>query len=219
MTTGLAEAARAVKEAKRAANRAAWARDPRNANVQREQMLETVVVPEALPAPVPVDTSSLGRLRAIMANPTAPLFHRLDAAECVLAYELAPAALASLSQPEEAGAASYRFLRAVANAAETPPALQLRALKCLSSIENARAPKLNPDQHREKLELYRHLKHAERRKVLADAGRWPPSGDDLLWLNADQPDPPDGWLGSGSWPPTDIAARLDKLSKRRRMAK
>lgn len=189
MTTGLAEAARAVKEAKRAANRAAWARDPRNANFQREQMLETVVVPEVIPKPAPVDTSSLGRLRAIMADTGAPLHRRLDSAEVILTYELAPGALAAAPPEQEVAAVSYRFMQACVDADSTPEPLRFRALRSIAAIENARASRVDTEQM------------AMKRQLLHRLGMPADSCPDF------------------QWPPSGIAEKLDRPTKQRRASR
>ena len=89
-------AARAAeREARRKANQERWANDPANANHTRLQR-QAAVTP-AIEAEAKGDSNgsnSLQRMRDIMSDAGAPLYRRLDAAECVLTFELGPGAAA-----------------------------------------------------------------------------------------------------------------------------
>ena len=101
------EARRVAKEAKRAANREAWSLNRLNANHQRQETL-AAVVPE-IPADPASEGGSLAKMRSIMADTAAPLYRRLDAAEVILTYELAPGSAVGVPA-EQIAATSYRFL-------------------------------------------------------------------------------------------------------------
>src|SRR4051794_5256798 len=120
------EERKAAKAAKRAANREGWKFHPANANaawMQKQAELEAAVGIVADPIDTAVaETGSLAKLRAIMADPGTPLYRRLDAAEVVLTYELGPGAAVGLD-PDQIAVGSFRFLKAVSEAAETPEPL------------------------------------------------------------------------------------------------
>ena len=203
------EAKRREREARSAANKAAWASDPRNVNHTRAEAKATVIAVPLDPEPEPGrgDNRALDRLRAIMGNPDHPLYRRIEAAEAVLQYELAPAALASGSA-EPVAATALRFLRAIVDLADTPESLRFRALRCIAAIENARAARVDGDQLAGKRDLLLARVNSERRRVLIEAGCWPAAdgwalspGDDVPW--------PEGWPGSWAWPPPDSGVRLD----------
>src|SRR5262245_10940684 len=84
----------AARERVRAANKEAWAKSPFNSNARRAATLNAVLPPPG-EEDAPVASGSLERLRAIMTDPDAELYRRIDAAEIVLGYELSPAALAN----------------------------------------------------------------------------------------------------------------------------
>jgi hypothetical protein len=182
---------------KRAANKEAWERHPANANaawLQRQlELKEAAEIPVALPSVA--ETGSLAALRAIMADQAAPLHRRLDAAEVVLAYELAPAALANAPN-DQVAAVSFMFLRAVADCVETPDALRFRALKHIAAIENARAAKHDPDQAASEREALIASANSVRRHELRRAGCWPVPEGVRWWLDradiVDAPPEPHG---------------------------
>jgi hypothetical protein len=131
--------AKADKARRRIENREAWAKSSRNANQQRGETLDALA--PAIDAELVEDTktsASLRRLRAMMADASVPLYRRLDCAELVLSYELGPGAVAGLN-PDEVGADSYWFLRAVSENDDTPESLRFRSLKAIVAVENARA--------------------------------------------------------------------------------
>jgi hypothetical protein len=86
---------------------------------------------------------ALGALRAVMAAVEAPLHLRLGAAESVLAFEIPRAGLAGRN-PDEASSIAYEFLCAVSEAAATPPALRLKALKLRATVEAHKAAPHDP---------------------------------------------------------------------------
>lgn len=221
--TGRAEAkvekqrlAREAKAAKRQANKDAWITHPANANaawIERQIELKATV-----PLPIePIETAdngALGRLRAIMADQEQPLYRRIEAAETVLQYELAPASLASGPSTGEVAAGSLRFLRAAIDLPDTPDALRFRALRCVAAIENARAARVDGDTLAVKRELLLALVNAERRRSLIECGSWPPSAAGWSLSLADAVEWPEGWPGSWQWPPGDFGERLDAAKLR-----
>jgi hypothetical protein len=86
----------------------------------------------------PATAGACRKMRAIMADPNARLYRRLDAAEVVLSYECGVGAGVGVD-PETIAAASFKFLRAAADDVSTPEALKFRALKSIVAVENARA--------------------------------------------------------------------------------
>jgi hypothetical protein len=171
-----------ARAARRAANQEEWRRNHINSN-QQTAALREIAAPEL---PEPEDTSPLEKLRAIMLDSTQLLYRRLDAAELVLAYELAPGALVDVP-PSEVAANSYRFLRGVADAPDVPERLQFRALKAILSINHKRAAAASTTGQVEKQKLRRRL------------------GEAAPEMSVD-----------AQWPPSDIAARLDGLRRKRR---
>ena len=167
------EESRAARAAKREANRRRWEADLTNANVRAAAEKAAIQpIPIELP-PTTAETGSLGALRAIMADQSAPLHRRLDAAEVVLTYELAPASLISVPT-DQVAAASFLFMRAVADNPAAPDALRFRALKNIVAIENARASRTDPDTAVEaRLRLISTI-NSHRRMALAQHNAWPP---------------------------------------------
>ena len=172
-----------AREARRAANQEEWRRNHINSNQQTEHILSAVIADDEIEGIG--DTTPLDKLRDIMLDPRAQLYRRLDAAELVLAYELAPGALVNVP-PSEVAAISFRFLRGVAEAAETPERLRFRALKSMLAIQHKRAAASSTAGQAEKQKLQRRL------------------GEAAPAMAADT-----------QWPPSDIASKLDKLRKRR----
>jgi hypothetical protein len=168
--------------AKRLRNRAKWPSDPRNANYQRNQPIDVEVKPEPEPAiddAAPVDIDSLDALRAIMVDRQASVVRRIAAAEAVLAYELAPGALARADgQPIASGA--YRFLKTVAHLSSVPEGARFRALTCLAQIENARASRTDPAAIAAEREAIVQLVNSQRRNAMRMSGSWPPVGNGWL---------------------------------------
>jgi hypothetical protein len=108
--------ARKAKEQRRAANCEAWANSPQNAANRHKDTLGAVAPEIVAEANDEGGSVSLAKMRAIMADPEAPLYRRLDAAEVVLTYELGPGAAVGVDS-DQIAAASYRFLKAVVEAA------------------------------------------------------------------------------------------------------
>lgn len=165
-----------AKLAKRVRNQSRWAVDPRNANYQRDQPADVSVDDVAeIDDAEPLDIDSLDALRAIMADRNASAVRRISAAEAVLAYELAPGALARADgQPIASGA--YRFLKTVAHLPSVPEGARFRALTCLAQIENARASRVDPAAIAAEREIIVQMVNSQRRNALQAAGAWPPAG-------------------------------------------
>ena len=216
-------AARAAeREARRKANQERWANDPANANHTRLQR-QAAVTP-AIEAEAKGDSNgsnSLQRMRDIMSDAGAPLYRRLDAAECVLTFELGPGAAAG-ADPDTIAATSYRFLRAAADAPETPEALKFRALKSIITVENTRAQVKNTTvEYMAKRELLVNLVNSERQRLYRQAGCWRrvvESGSDWALSLNDDFDWLPGWPGTWQWPASEFAAPLEQASRERNEA-
>jgi hypothetical protein len=222
MIEGWAEAKKAKAE-RRAANRAAWAASKKNAVNQREATLD-VTAPEVPIEPIESavaasGSASLARMRAIMADPNAPLYRRIDAAEIVLAYELAPGAAVGVD-PEQIAAPAYRFLKAVVDAKDTPEALAFKALKLLVSIENSRKVAIqSATQYAANKELWRRMANGLRHiENVADGTHHellPPDADFDLpegWANRQTSSDPGGQLERlAAMPEAERLKRRDKL--------
>jgi hypothetical protein len=169
-----------AKLAKRVRNQSRWAVDPRNANYQRDQPVDLAADAEpAIDDAAPVDIDSLDALRAIMVDRQASVVRRIAAAEAVLAYELAPGALARADgQPIASGA--YRFLKTVAHLSSVPEGARFRALTCLAQIENARASRTDPAAIAAEREAIVQLVNSQRRNAMRMSGSWPPVGNGWL---------------------------------------
>jgi hypothetical protein len=204
--------ARKAKEQRRAANREAWANSPQNAANRHKDTFGAVAPEVVAEANGEGGSVSLAQMRAIMSDTVTPLYRRLDAAEVVLSFEPGPGAAVGVD-PDEIAATSYRFLKAVADAVETPEALRFRALKSIVAIENRRkSAGQGSEQSALKRELQLRLVNAERRRMLVDAGVWVDDvarhrenrsltlNDDFKWLP--------GWPGTWQWPPENFAERL-----------
>jgi hypothetical protein len=215
-------AARAVKgasimAAKREANASAWrTSDERNANVRHTREQEELKAARTAATPIGDDdavngSASLAQMRAIMADASMALFRRLDAAECVLVYELGAGAGVGLD-PADIAASSFRFLKAVADDENVPESLRFRALKSVLAIENTRKTAFQGSlQYAAKKELQLRLINSARIDAMKRAGRWPPapgaewalgSGDEVGWLP--------GWPGDWAWPAQSIHAAIDR---------
>ena len=180
------EAAKAARRKLREANREAWRLARANANNDHKDAIEAAAA-IAIDEPAALDDERpLDKLREIMLDPAVHLYRRLDAAELVLAYELAPGALVDVP-PSEVAAISFRFLRGVAEATETPERLRFRALKSMLAIQHKRAAAASTTGQAEKAKLQRRL------------------GNAVPAMPADM-----------QWPPADVAAKLDKLRRKRR---
>jgi hypothetical protein len=195
--------AKKAKAERREANRAAWQASKKNAINQREATLDAIA-PEVAIEPIAdavQANGSLARMRAIMADPDAPLYRRIDAAEVILAYELGPGAAVGID-PDQIAAPAYRFLKAVVEASETPEALQFKALKLIVGIENSRkAAVQSSDQYAANKELLRRmvngLRHMENVTDGAEHELLPPGADFDLpegWANRQTPSDPGGQL-------------------------
>lgn len=148
------------------------------------------------------ESRSLKRLRQIMGDTQAALTRRLEAAELVLTYELAPAAGVGVD-PEAIAASSYQFLAAVAEADGTPEALRFRALKSIAAVENARAAlKTSAQGLQARHRLANDLANAELQRALRAQDRWREAVSQGSWWTAAGED----W--AGPWPPASLAEAL-----------
>ena len=198
------QTARAEKLERRRQNREAWASSPNNSHNRHKNdaIVSSLELEENTAAG---GSESLRKLRAIMADTNPQLYRRLDAAEVVLSYELGPAAAVG-ADPSEIAAGSYHFLKAVADAPETPEALKFRALKSIVTVENARVQVKNTAvEYSAKRELVVKLCNAERGRALRAAGVWRgviARGDPWSLETTDEFDWPNPqWPGDWTWPP------------------
>lgn len=198
----------AAKATKRAENKSGWSQDPRNANYQREQKLNEIVAEIA--APAAGDARSLDALRHIMQDGAVPIGRRVEAAECVLGFELPAAALARATADPVASSA-YTFLKQIVATPGVPEALKLKALKALSAIEAAKPSRGDPAAASEQREMLRALINAERRRVLQEAGCWlPPKGSSWALASTDSFEVPPGF--SSTAPGRSITGIGDALN-------
>jgi hypothetical protein len=189
-----------------------WADSPANAN-NLHKLTRAAVAPEIPTEPVDdaPGSASLVQMRALMGDASTPLYRRLDAAECVLVYELGAGAGVGLD-PADIAASSFRFLKAVADDENVPESLRFRALKSVLAIENTRKTAFQGSlQYAAKKELQLRLINSARIDAMKRAGRWPPapgaewaldSSDEVGWLP--------GWPGDWAWPPRSIHAAIDR---------
>jgi hypothetical protein len=207
------KAAKAAKEERRRANREAWASSVHNSHNRHKE--DAIAANLGLEAEAETGGSaSLRKMRAIMANEAIPLYRRLDAAEVLLTYELGPGAAAG-ADPETVAAVSYRFLKLVADAAETPESLKFRALRSVVAIENQRASiKSTAVEYDAKKRLLIALCNAERGRVLRAAGAWPAVIErNAPWFleASDDIEAPAGWFSDAwHWPSQSFAGGLDR---------
>jgi hypothetical protein len=211
--------AKKAKEDRRRQNREGWAVSPHNSHNRHKQ--DAVVLGLSLDeeAAAGGGSASLRKMRAIMADTNAQLYRRLDAAEIVLSYELSPGAAVG-ADPNTIAAASYHFLKAVADDPQVPEALKFRALKSIVAIENQRVQvKNSAAEYDTKKRLSIALCNAERGRALRAAGVWRQviernepwfleAGDDLA--------APPGWFDGGwHWPTSSFAAQLEHADPER----
>jgi hypothetical protein len=192
---------------RRAAKSKAWHENPNNANNRikaRWDQIEAARIAADLTAETSGNSGSLNRLRAIMGNPDAPLYRRIEAAEITLGYELAPGALAG-ADPDAVAAGSYKFLKAVVSYPDIPEQLEMRVLKAIAQVENMRSQIRNAgEQLGMKRQMLVELVNTERRAALVARGAWPCA--QRWWLDtADVFAWPPDWPGMWSWPPSAIA--------------
>jgi hypothetical protein len=206
------EAAKKAKAERRRRNQEAWAASPLNAQNQRKQAF--AAAPEIkgeAKAEADSGSASLAKLRSIMGSADIPLHRRLDAAELLVSFEVAPGS-ASNVDPNEVAAGSYQFLRTIVDHDDVPEPLRFRALKAIAIVENARASiKANSVTHEEKRRLLLQLANAERIAALRQAGTWQDvvARGDLWFLEPeDTVDWPSGWPGNWVWPPGSISNEL-----------
>jgi hypothetical protein len=159
------------KQLRRIKNRERWDTHPLNANAAHAEMKQLL---KRIPVPEVTDVGSLSQLRAIVADTEAPLYRRVEAAEIVLSYELAPGSAINMPQ-EQIAAASYRFMQAVADHAETPDNIRFKCLRSLASIENARARVGDTEALADRRVHLLELVNAARRRHLISSGCWPAS--------------------------------------------
>jgi hypothetical protein len=201
------EKAKADKAARRKANRERWAkrRDWSDDNEHK------IAIEVEDPSGKEGVSTSLQRLRSIMADPNVALHRRLDAAEVILTFELGPGAGVGID-PDQIAAASFKFLRAVSDDATTPDALKFRALKSIVGIENARvAAKSGAEANIAKRQLVLNLVNSVRSRLYREAGVWPvvvASGSEWALRWEDDFPWPSEWPGSWAWPPTTFSTAL-----------
>jgi hypothetical protein len=202
--------ARKAKDERRKSNRAKWSE-------RRDWTDDNKVIAPAIALESTEETNtsgSLAELRKIMADVAAPLHRRIDAAETVISFELAPGAAADL-EPDLVASVAYKFLQSVVASSQTPDALKFKSLRLLASVENQRAQLRSTSASlHAKRELLVGLCNAQRVQQLVGAKRWPPPtgaqwaltlADDIAW--------PEGWPGAWSWPlNTSLAAAFSKPS-------
>jgi len=194
------------KAARRQANSEAWRNSPTNANNRTHARHNEIS--DNYCSPIPLDdqdtsgySPALLRLRRRVADARNPLYRRLEAAEAILNFELAPGSGHGVD-PDLIAAPSYQFLRQVADADDTPDSLVFRALKLLVGIENARLQaKSTAASVSDKIRLNTQLNNAEERLRLIAAGMWPPTSPD--WTPPFQWRP--AWPGTFPYPPTNPA--------------
>jgi hypothetical protein len=203
--------ARQRKDQRRKENREKWAqrRDWSDDNAHRADVAVEDIPDES------GSSSSLDQLRRIMGDPSIALHRRIDAAEVLVPFEIAPGAATNVD-PEQVAAKSFQFLRAVIDAKETPEALRFRALKCVAGIENARVQFKNSNvTNAVKKELLVKLINGERNKRLRQTGRWPEivvSDSQWFLTVSDDIEPPVGWYNdTWHWPVAGFAAQLEYI--------
>jgi len=203
--------ARKAKDRRRKENREKWAK---RRDWSDDKEATAPVLPQ-IAADDPPDSGgfgSLAKLRAIMLDQTAPLYRRLDAADVVIDYELAPGAAVD-TPAEQIASTAFQFFKAVDVAEDAPEALKFRALKAIPRIENTRkAAVASSTQHRAKRELHVRLVNMARSRALREAGVWSAAIESgARWsLDAsddfDMPEPPR--LSLGLPPEAGFGARL-----------
>jgi hypothetical protein len=204
------EKAKADKARRRAENRAKWSqrRD------WHDNASATAPDIELESAEDTAGSSSLAELRRITADTGAPLSRRIDAAETVISFELAPGAASDID-PDHVASSAYKFLQGVVASPATPDSLRFKALRLLASVENQRAQLRSTSASlHEKRELLTRLCNSQRVQQLRQAKRWPPpAGAQWALTLADDIPWPEGWPGSWSWPPnTSLAASMSNPS-------
>jgi hypothetical protein len=159
------------KQLRRIKNRESWETNPKNANVAyavAKEAIKKIVVDVSSVS----ESGSLSRLRSIMTDEDTPLYQRMEAAETILSYELAPGSAVNIPS-EQIAAASYQFMQAVADNAETPQSIRFKALRSLASIENARARVSDTDALADRRVHLIELINGARRRYLIESGDWP----------------------------------------------
>jgi len=138
--------ARAEKDERRKQNREAWARR-RDWSDDNKVTVDAVVEDDAAAGTdaAPATSSSLTKLRAIMRSTATPLYRRIDAAETIIAYELSPGSLVGVDNPDLIAASSYKFLKKIADAADTPEPQRFRCLKAIIAVEASRKQAVQSD--------------------------------------------------------------------------
>jgi hypothetical protein len=133
------EAAKKARAEHRRRNQEAWAASPLNAQNQRKQAFSAAPeIQSDARGETDSGLASLAKLRSIMGSSSIPLHRRIDAAELLVQFEVAPGAVVNVD-PDEVAASSYQFLRTVADSPEAPEPLRFRALRSVAIVENARA--------------------------------------------------------------------------------
>jgi len=208
------QTARQEKLARRERNREEWRRSKANVMSAGEEAIDAIAPEVAVDPSGNNGSRSLRKMREIMSNPNTALHRRIDAAEVVLAFELAPGAAIG-ADVDQIAAGSYKFLNAVIDTPGTPEALRFRALKLIASIENQRAATRNTAaDFATKRYLLINLVNSERQRLFRTAGRWPAIvSSDAQWAisPSDDFEPPKGWFDSDwKWPVATFAAQLER---------
>jgi hypothetical protein len=198
--------ARKAKDERRKANREKWAkrRDWSDDNEHRTDVAVVDIPKES------GGSDSLAELRRLMADKATPLHRRIDCAETILAFEIAPGAGVG-AKVDEIAAGSFRFLKSVVDAPGSPEALRFRCLKLIAAVENARVRATSTSAViAEKRELLRRLVNAERVRAFRAAGVWREAVKTTAWAlkNSDDFPWPEGWPGDWAWPATTFSTTL-----------
>jgi hypothetical protein len=195
---------------RRQANQKNWAINPVNQLVRRAEEHNAKLDVQAEITSVLKGQPSLTKLRHIMASPDMPLHRRIEAAETIIGYELGPGAAAGI-EPHELASDSYQFLRTVTETTDVPESLMFRALKAIASVENARAAIRDAgDTLTTKRQCLIDLVNAERRRWLAQHGRWPAGREPWFLDPTDTFNWPPGWPGMWMWPLPTIGSTYAK---------
>jgi hypothetical protein len=162
----------ALREERRKDNRERWYNSPHNTNANWKARYEKEDQPLPEIAVEAKGSGSLAKLRAVMADPDSPIYRRLDAADVIIDFELAPGAAANVP-PEQLASSAFQFYRLTEANPQTPEALKFRALKAIARIENSRKQAAqSPEAHFANREFIRRLINAERSRALREAGIW-----------------------------------------------
>lgn len=161
-----------IKAARSQEHREAWLKSELNSNYRKHRYENEMVPLPEITAEVEGESGSLAKLRAVMADDASPLFRRLDAADVIIDFELAPGAAAGVAADQLASSA-FQFYRAVEANPAAPEALKFRALKSIARIENSRKQAAqSPEAHFANREFARRQVNTARSTALRAAGVW-----------------------------------------------